>query len=53
MKTFVQKIELELESNKSQFLYQMEDDLYKIHAINKKIKFINETEKEEKNVAML
>jgi hypothetical protein len=53
MKTFVQKIEIELESNKSQFLYQMEDDLYKIHAINKKVKFINETEKEEKNVAML
>lgn len=53
MKTFVQKIEIELESNKSQFLYQMEDDLFKIHAINKKIKFINETEKDEKNIAML
>jgi hypothetical protein len=42
MNTLIKKIELELDSNKKQFIYQMEDDLVKIYSINNKISFIIE-----------
>ena len=40
LETTIKKINLELESNKKQTIYQMEDDLVKIHGINAKIDFI-------------
>ena len=46
MKTLITKIDLELESNKKQFIYQMEDDLVKIYSINKKIQFMSEIDNE-------
>ena len=46
MNTLIKKIDLELESNKKQFIYQMEDDLVKIYSINKKIQFMSEIDNE-------
>jgi len=40
LETIIKKIKLELTSNKKQTIYQMEDDLVKIHGINRKIDFI-------------
>ena len=40
LETTIKKINLELDSNKKQTIYQMEDDLVKIHGINAKIDFI-------------
>jgi hypothetical protein len=42
MRTLFKKINLELESNKFQFIYQMEDDLVKIYSINKKSEFMKD-----------
>ena len=40
IETTIKKVKLELNSNKKQLIYQMEDDMVKIHGINRKIDFI-------------